>query len=266
MSPTLPGIAAALLYVLGVFNQIHALRRQTLPSRTRTLAIAVSAVALHAVTLWLVMRRPEGLNLSIFAIAALVALVVILLVLVASHWQPLENLFIVIYPIGALALLGAIGRVTVTHPPDAVSPGLVAHALLSLGAYTVLAMAATQAIAIWVQDHALHAKQRIGLWRVLPPLLAMERLLFQLLWAGLILLTFAVASGFVFLTDMFGQRGVVHHTVLSLVSWLIFAGLLAGHHLLGWRGATASRWTLTGFGFLALAYFGSKFVVEVLLN
>jgi ABC-type uncharacterized transport system permease subunit len=265
MSPALPGIAAALLYVWGAVSQINALKRQTHPSRTRTLAIALPAVVLHALTLWFVILRPDGVNLGLFAIAALVALVMVVSVLVASRRQPLENLFILIYPIGALALIGAIARVGATHPPDALGTGLVIHAFLSLGAYTVLAMAATQAIAISIQDHALRTKRRIGLLRLLPPLLAMERLLFQLLWAGLVLLSLSVVSGFLFLTDMFAQR-VVHHTVLSLVSWVIFAALLTGHHLLGWRGTTATRWTLTGFVFLAVAYFGSKFVLEVLLN
>jgi ABC-type uncharacterized transport system permease subunit len=267
MSPALPGIAAAILYAFGTITQIHALKRQTQPPRSRTLAIALPAVALHALTLALVMARPEGMNLGLFAIAALVVLVMILFVLAASHWQPLENLFILIYPMGAIVLLGAVARAgVVTHPLEALGPGLVAHALISLAAYTVLAMAATQAVALSIQEHQLRAKQRIGLLRLLPPLLAMERMLFQLLWAGLALLTLSIASGFTFLGDMFEQRGVVHHTVLSLVSWVIFAALLAGHHVLGWRGTTATRWTLAGFAFLALAYFGSKFVLEVLLN
>jgi ABC-type uncharacterized transport system permease subunit len=64
---------------------------------------------------------------------------------------------------------------------------------------------------------------------------------------------------------MFEQR-VVHHTLLSLASWMLYASLLAGHRLLGWRGTTAVRWSLIAFGFLVLAYFGSKFVIEVLLE
>jgi ABC-type uncharacterized transport system permease subunit len=266
MTPALPGIAAAVLYVCGTIIQISALKRQTHPPRTRTMAVAVPAISLHALTVWLIMVRPEGLDLGLFSIAALVTLVMILFVLVASHWQPLENLFILIYPIGIVALVGAIFRTGVTHPPEALSAGLFAHALISLAAYTVLAMAATQAIAVSIQEHTLRAKHRMGLLRLLPPLLAMERMLFQLLWAGLLLLTLSVASGFLFLTNMFEQRGIVHHTVLSLVSWVIFAALLTGHHVLGWRGVTATRWTLAGFGFLALAYFGSKFVLEVLLS
>ncbi|MCH2098925.1 MAG: cytochrome c biogenesis protein CcsA, partial [Pseudomonadales bacterium] len=73
------------------------------------------------------------------------------------------------------------------------------------------------------------------------------------------------ASGFLFLEDMFAQR-VAHHTVLSIASWLVFAILLAGRWRLGWRGRTAIRWTLAGFTMLMLAYFGSKLVIEVILD
>jgi len=41
---------------------------------------------------------------------------------------------------------------------------------------------------------------------------------------------------------------------------------LAGSHRFGWRGRTAIRWTLSGFGFLALAFFGSKLVLELILR
>jgi len=64
---------------------------------------------------------------------------------------------------------------------------------------------------------------------------------------------------------MFAQQ-LAHKTVLSIIAWCVFATLLAGHRFLGWRGRTATRWTLGGFASLMLAYFGSKFVLEVLLT
>jgi ABC-type uncharacterized transport system permease subunit len=64
---------------------------------------------------------------------------------------------------------------------------------------------------------------------------------------------------------MFAQR-VVHHTILTIASWLIYSTLLIGHHFFGWRGTVAVRWTLIAFMFLLLGYLGSKFVIEILLN
>ena len=46
----------------------------------------------------------------------------------------------------------------------------------------------------------------------------------------------------------------------------LFAALLAGRKWQGWRGKTALRFTLAGFATLALAYVGSRFVLEVVLH
>ena len=92
----------------------------------------------------------------------------------------------------------------------------------------------------------------------------MESLLFEVLATGQILLSMALLTGFLFLDDLWAQH-VAHKTILSLVAWFIFTILLYGHYRLGWRGRTAIRWTLWGFGNLALAFFGTKMVLELLL-
>ena len=72
-------------------------------------------------------------------------------------------------------------------------------------------------------------------------------------------------TGFVFVTNLFTQN-LVQKTVLSLIAWLIFSVLLIGRMRFGWRGRSAVRWTLSGFGILAVAYFGVKFVLEYLFG
>ena len=116
-----------------------------------------------------------------------------------------------------------------------------------------------------ILEHRLRPKRTIRLLRGLPPLQTMEALLFNLLWTGIVALSLAIGSGFLFLDDMFEQH-VVHHTVLALASWFLYAGLLLGHSIFGWRGTTAVRWTLIAFTLLVLGYFGSKFVIEILLD
>ena len=68
-----------------------------------------------------------------------------------------------------------------------------------------------------------------------------------------------------FVQDLLAQR-LVHKTVLSVLSWLIFGGLLLGRWRRGWRGTTAVRWTLVAMALLVLSYFGSKFVLELVLQ
>ena len=95
----------------------------------------------------------------------------------------------------------------------------------------------------------------------------MESVLFRVIWAGFVLLTLTLLSGVVFSEELFGRPAqLTHKTVFGVLSWIIFAALLAGRHIYGWRGRVAVRWTLAGFLTLVLAYLGSKFVVEVLLG
>ena len=93
----------------------------------------------------------------------------------------------------------------------------------------------------------------------------MEVFLFRLLFLGLLLLTLALATGFIFLDDIFAQH-LVHKTILSIVAWVLFAALLCGRYFLGWRGQKAVKWTYGGYFALMLAYFGSKFVLQLVLN
>jgi ABC-type uncharacterized transport system permease subunit len=222
------------------------------------------AVAAHAVAAFLVMNRPDGVDFGLFAMGSLVALVLSLFVLIASTFQPVENLLMLIAPFSAAAVGASLLFPDTTIPYRQIPEGLLAHALLSVLAYTLLALAACQALALALQERLIRRHGALSLIRILPPLQTMESLLFQQIWAGFVLLTLSIASGFLFLTDLFAQR-VVHHTVLSIASWTVFLALLVGRHAFGWRGTTATRWTLTGFGLLVLAYFGSKFVIEVLL-
>ena len=123
--------------------------------------------------------------------------------------------------------------------------------------------AALQSVLIAVQERRLRSLQR-GLIGLLPPMEAMEALFINILWIGLALLTLSIATGVIFLQNMFDQR-LVHHTVLTTLSWLVYTGFLAGHHVFGWRGVIAVRWNLAAFALLLLGYLGSKFVIEYLL-
>jgi ABC-type uncharacterized transport system permease subunit len=113
----------------------------------------------------------------------------------------------------------------------------------------------------------MHRGNLPGFLQGLPPLLAMEQLLFRIIAAGFVLLTLTLGSGILFSEELFGKpMQFTHKTVFGILSWIIFGALLAGRALYGWRGRIAMRWTLTGFLSLVLAYIGSKFVLEIILG
>jgi ABC-type uncharacterized transport system permease subunit len=142
---------------------------------------------------------------------------------------------------------------------------LTAHILLSMGAAALLFAAAVTAGLLVFLDRRLRTRRIADLPSVLPPLDALEKVMFRLIGAGFALLTVALLTGFLFVTNLFAQH-LVHKTVLSVIAWVLFGILLIGRIRKGWRGRSAVRWTLSGFGFLAVAYFGAKFVLETLLG
>jgi ABC-type uncharacterized transport system permease subunit len=173
--------------------------------------------------------------------------------------------------LGAILLASAAFGAAVTgygHTYAAESaPGveLTAHILLSMGAAALLFAAAVTALLLVFLDRRLHARRLADLPRVLPPLDALETVMFRLIGAGFVLLTLALLTGLVFVNNLFEQH-LIHKTVLSIIAWVLFGILLFGRVRYGWRGRAAVRWALSGFGMLTLAYFGSKFVLETVLG
>ncbi len=265
--------AAAILFYLGATATI-ALRLFRpaglggeggwLPPRDLGLSLGFAGLILHSWLLWDSIFSHAALNLGFFNALALTAWTVVTLLLVSSLTKPVENLGLILLPVAALTvgLEARFGEIAFMGP--ATSWALKIHVLLSMLAYSLLTLAAVQAILLAVQDHHLRNRQPRGFVRGLPPLQTMESLLFEMIGAGFVLLTLALLSGFAFLEDMFAQH-LVHKTVLSCLGWLVFGGLLLGRFRYGWRGRTAIIWTLSGFVLLILAYFGSKAVLQLIL-
>ncbi len=204
-------------------------------------------------------------DLHFFAALSVVALGMAALTIAAAKLERLEALGVIVFPIAAASVLvyALQGRF------DIVSNNLpwpiLLHAWIALLAYAALALAALFAAGLWLQERALRQRRITSLVRALPPLTQSESLLFRTLAAAFALLTLALMIGLIFVENLFAQH-LVHKSVLSLLSWVVLATLLFGHWRWGWRGATASRWTLVAMTLLLLAFFGSRFVYEFLLG
>lgn len=229
------------------------------------LGAALLALVLQGWMLFTALITQTGLNFSFFNALSLACWMISGILLVSSITKPVENLGIALFPCAALAVF-LEWRFPGNHIlADSQQLGLRLHILTSMLAYSLLALASMQALMLAIQDHSLHSHHPRGLIRSLPPLQTMETLLFEMIVIGFILLNLSLISGFLFLENMFAQR-MVHKTVLSLLGWCVFGGLLWGRFRYGWRGRTAIIWTLSGFVTLMLGYFGSKAVIELILE
>ncbi len=145
--------------------------------------------------------------------------------------------------------------------------GFRLHFIAAMLAYSLFTLSALHAVFMGYTERKLHQRALTKSLASLPPLLTMEALLFRMIGIGFLLLTAALVSGSFFSEELFGKALTLDHkTLFAFASWGIFAALLAGRHIRGWRGRTALRWTMAGFMVLLLAYIGSRFVLEVILG
>ena len=274
MSRILPYLINALLYAgLGYHfwrtRWAHAAHAQ--PAAPSSGAIEHYAVlvplGLHAVLLAHFAFGIHGLYLGIGNAMSAILWLTVLIYWLGSFFYKLEGLQALVMPVAAVASFLPAVFPALQPLPNTEFATFRFHLLIAMLAYSLFTIASLHVLLMALLERRLHDGALPQMLQRLPPLLAMETLLFRIIWAGFILLTLTLASGVVFSEELFGKAAKFNHkTVFGVVSWIIFAALLTGRHVYGWRGRVAVRWTLAGFLALVLAYVGSKFVLEVILG
>ena len=261
--PVLTLVPFALYSLAAALIVRAALRGEESSPRAAQIA-ALLAVAAHSWLLFGVIRHGQGYALTIADSASLVGWVIGTTTLVALPFPGLRAIPAVLFVLaGLLGLNADWPRAFHAVVPPAWE--LKAHIALSMLAFGWLAIGAVLVVLSAIVDRRLRTRQPLGWTRVLPPMERMERLLFASLAWGFVALTASLFTGLLFVHDPRAQH-LSHLLTLSAAAWALFAVLLYGRWRWGWRGRKALRFTLGGFGALALAYFGSKFVLEVMLG
>ena len=256
----LPVLVSVALYLLAAGLLVVGIRRGG--GRPWLPAVA-GAMPLHALEHVLAWRGIGGADMHFFAAMSLVTLGMALLTTAVGARGRMASLGVVVFPLAAAALVAS--HLHGHRPPEPLDWRLQLHAWLALLAYATLAVAALLAVGLWLQERAL-SRREIHRWlRALPPLVELETLLFRTIATGFVLLSATLLTGVLFVEDLFAQH-LVHKTVLSVLSWLVFGVLLLGRWRQGWRGRTAVHWTFAAMVLLVLAFFGSKFVLELVLQ
>ncbi len=252
------------LYAAGAWIMLRSVNNRRLEPLAWALALA--ALFAHSDALVALMRSTGpfaiGLLTAISMLAWTLAVLACLIAVDRRH-RVLSAILLASAAIGAAAAETTTPRRYV----EQAAPGweLTAHILLSMAAAALLFAAAATALLFVALDRRLRSRRIADLPSVLPPLDALETVLFRLIGAGFVLLTLALFTGFVFVTNLFAQH-LFQKTALSIFAWILFGVLMIGRVRFGWRGRSVVYWTLAGFVLLALAYFGSKFILEDVLG
>jgi ABC-type uncharacterized transport system permease subunit len=269
----LPHILAALIYGALGFHFWNTRWRESenqcvaCPMQTWERLVIAAALVIHAAGLYDALFADIGMRFSFSFALSLMMWLAVLIYWLESFMARMEGMQPMVLPLAATCTILPVIFPNVHLVAHANATGFKLHFLAAMLAYSLLTLSALHAIFMGFTERALHNRSLKRSLSSLPPLLAMETLLFKMLLVGFILLTLTVGSGVFFSEEIFGKALTIDHkTLFAFASWGIFATLLIGRHAWGWRGKRALRWTLAGFALLILAYVGSRFVAEVVLG
>ncbi|HYM48305.1 MAG TPA: cytochrome c biogenesis protein CcsA [Burkholderiaceae bacterium] len=266
-------VAVAALYLLVAWREWAGLRLTAARVPFWLGAVLILALILHGALLLHGMYQGEQLRFGFAHALSATLWITALIVCVETLFTASRGMFLLVLPLTALASFLPVLYPGAIVGRSSASPLFQVHLLLAILAYSLLTIAAIHALLMATMERRLHGEAVVAPGRLasvidrLPPLLAMEGVLFRLITVGFVLLTATLVTGIFFSEELFGRPlRFDHKTVFAIAAWIVFGGLLLGRLVFGWRGRTALRWTITGFAMLMLAYVGSHFVLEVLLQ
>jgi ABC-type uncharacterized transport system permease subunit len=244
---------AVAAYVLSAFG------RPAWGARTQVFALVLHGLSLAAAFVGEA-DAGQGIRWGFAPVLSLTAWLVLTVHFTETRLVPISGLRRIFAAIGATAVLLALA-----FPGDVVivsySVYAPLHWTLGIAAYALFGVAVVHAAMLDAAERQMRQKGGAGLLGM--PLLSLERLTFLFVEAGFVVLTLAIVIG---LLTMGHWRWGDHKTVLSLASWATFAALIVGRRTRGWRGRQATRWVYAGAALMLLAYVGSRFVFEVVLQ
>jgi ABC-type uncharacterized transport system permease subunit len=240
---------------------------KTEPLPRRLQALLLLAWGLHLVALiidiaGIGLARP-GARFGFAPALSMTVWLVLAVYMVESRFLPLPSARRILAGMAALAVLLALVFQGESRP-QAASPWAPLHWVLGLASYGLFGVAVLHAALLNRAERQMRLKPSAGQLAATPgmPLLRLERLTFQFVAAGVVVLSVAILLGWWFTPQWHWD----HKNLLAVLGWLVLAGLLAGRRMFGWRGRRATRWLYLGAALLLLSYAGSRFVLEVVLQ
>ncbi|MDJ0761293.1 MAG: cytochrome c biogenesis protein CcsA [Woeseiaceae bacterium] len=226
--------------------------------------MAAAAIVLHAWQLHMAVMPDGHFTLTLTSAISVIGLQLGIIASLAALEASLRGVSSILFMIAATA-----GSLTYVYVPEVVTTNLAwkvqMHIALSMFAYGLLTAGAIVAVLALIQDMRLRAGRLSPINHLFAPLETTEKLLYGVASAGFVVLAMAVVSGVAFVEDLFAQN-LAHKTVLSLLAVATFGILVIGRQVAGWRGKRAVYLYLGGFALLLLAYFGTRYILEEILN
>ena len=261
----LPVILCLLAYCLGVFL-LWQNSRNANANKYATWVI-LAAVIIHGLLLYRSMTGDGDVVVTLGTGISVAGWVSVLIYLLASGRYSLMSAGLVIIPFAAIAVIA--GALLPGQPIslNTLPSEIIWHVVLAVPAYGFLCLAFAQACLLIVLEKQLRNPSSPKLLKSLPAIQTMEYSLFMCTLLGFVFITINLLTGMT--TSMINKGSLLafnHHIILSLMAWIAFGSLLIGRRYAGWRGETAAKWTIGSFSLFFLAYFGTRFVNDIILG
>jgi len=258
-------LGAIIFYTAAIYYCVKALTVTQQPSMRTIFTLGVGATLCHLFWMGFDTVTSAGINLSILNVATLISLLISIIMTLSINKFKILTLLPIVYGFSATVIALSYLLPTIYISNLSHNAPLVNHIIVILFAYAAFIVASLLALQMAYLDYQLKHKRPIAMHPALPSLMTIEKQLIRLLCVGLALLTVALSTSFFFFDEPFAHSQA-HRTILSILAWFFYAVLLWGHFKQGWRSNKIAFGTLFGSILLSLAYFGSRFVKEILLN
>ncbi|VDY35436.1 Inner membrane protein ypjD [Morganella morganii] len=246
-------VVAISAYLLSLVLLMPGVLRYQRGYRKLALIFAVIALVCHGVAIKSQIFQGAGQNLTLLNLGSVVSLLVSVIMTIVAFQGRAWFLIPIVYSFSMVNLILAtlMPGEFITHLQASVP--LFVHIGLALLSFATLIIAALYAMQLGWMDHQLKNK-RLKFTPDMPPLMVIERKMFHITQVGVILLTLTLATGIVFMDNIFDKDNI-HKSLLSMVAWCVYIVLLWGHYHEGWRGKRVIWFNFAGAFILTLAFF-----------
>lgn len=229
------------------------------------LIITIIAMAAHTTSLYHEVFIPNQVNFSLPNVISLVCLLISISLSILAYRFKVNLLLPVAYGFSGIWLLIMSLLPPVAHVSLNIGDiATTTHVVFAIIAYCILIIATLYAFQVSYINVKLKHKE-LSVVNHLPPLMKVEGQLFFILAIGTISLVISQLIGFIFIENFLSSSNG-HKIALSLSALFLYALILWGHYQKGWRGHRVQVLIFSASALLTLAYFGSRFVKEFLIN
>lgn len=189
------------------------------------------------------------------------AIVLIYLVIELRYHDRIMGAFVLPLAVLAGSAAAALPRRIAELAPKLQGVGLWSHVALALFGNAAFAVTFCAGVMYLMQERQLKSRHPGRIYFRLPALDLLDDVGFKSILFGFPLLTLALISGSLWAEHARGSFFTWRpREVWSVVSWLIYAGLLYARVSVGWRGRKAAILAILGFCLVLITFVGVKVI------